>query len=67
MAFHLAAELDLLRLRLHMYDDIVDLFLVSEGALGQQSFSRKPLLFEPNRDLFKPFLRKVRLAARCLA
>mmetsp|Transcript_31809 Transcript_31809/g.70655 ORF Transcript_31809/g.70655 Transcript_31809/m.70655 type:complete len:449 (+) Transcript_31809:45-1391(+) len=59
MVIHMMAELHLLRLRFHMYDDMVDFFIITEGTTGQHSHIRKPLIFENNKHRFGPFLKKV--------
>lgn len=58
MAIQFSAELHLLRLRYHMYHDLVDIFIVAEGMYGHQTYIRKPLIFERNKQHFLGFLHK---------
>ncbi len=51
-------EIDILKLRLHIMDPIVDKFIVEEATV---TFSGQPkeLCFEKNKELFKEFLPKI--------
>lgn len=51
-------EIDILRLRLHILDPIVDRFIIEEATV---TFSGEPkeLCFEKNKELFKEFLPKI--------
>lgn len=51
-------ELDILKLRLHILDPIVDKFIIEEATV---TFSGEPkeLCFEKNKELFKEFLPKI--------
>ncbi len=51
-------EIDILRLRLHILDPIVDRFVIEEATM---TFSGKPkeLCFEKNKELFSEFLHKI--------
>lgn len=51
-------ELDLLELRLHILNDVVDKFVLVEGTRTFQN-KKKELIFEQNKDRFKPFLDKI--------
>ena len=52
-------EVDILNLRLHVLDPYVDRFVIEEST---RTFSGEPkeLVFEKHRDLFTPFLPKIR-------
>jgi len=52
------AELDLLELRLHELDGVVDVFVVTESHFGNHG-DRKPLHFERRKERFKHFLPKI--------
>ena len=51
-------ELDILNLRLHILDPIVDQFIIEEATV---TFSGQPkeLCFEKNKDMFQEFLPKI--------
>ena len=51
-------EIDILNLRLHILDPLVDRFIIEEATV---TFSGEPkeLCFEKNKDLFKEFLHKI--------
>lgn len=51
-------ELDILKLRLHIMDSIVDKFIIEEATV---TFSGEPkeLCFEKNKELFREFLPKI--------
>lgn len=51
-------ELDLLELRLHELNDVVDYFVLVE-ATRTHSNKDKPLFFDENKDRFKKFLPKI--------
>ena len=52
-------ELDILKMRLHILDPIVDQFIIEEATV---TFSGEPkeLCFEKNKDLFREFLPKIK-------
>lgn len=52
-------EIDILKLRLHILDPIVDQFIIEEATVTF-SGEEKELCFEKNRELFKEFLPKIR-------
>lgn len=56
--FQFFNELDILKLRLHVMDDIVDKFVISEAT---ETFSgmKKPLYYEENKELFSEFADKI--------
>ena len=56
--FQFFNELDILKLRMHILDSVVDKFVISEAT---ETFSgrRKPLYFEENREMFKEFEHKI--------
>ena len=56
--FQFFNELDILRLRLHVLDPVVDYFVLSES---DETFSgrKKPLYYEENKDLFREFEHKI--------
>ena len=51
-------ELDILKLRLHILDPIVDRFIIEESTV---TFSGQPkeLCFEKNKEMFREFLPKI--------
>ena len=51
-------ELDILNLRLHIMDPLVDKFIIEEATV---TFSGEPkeLCFEKNKELFREFLPKI--------
>lgn len=51
-------ELDILRLRLHILDPIVDKFIIEEATVTF-SGEQKELCFEKNREMFREFLPKI--------
>ena len=58
--FTLFNELELLKLRLHELYDHVDHFVITESNVTF-SGEPKPLYFSDNREIFRPFLDKIRL------
>lgn len=56
--FQFFNELDLLKLRLHVMNDVVDKFVISEATV---TFSghKKPLYFQENREMFAEFEDKI--------
>lgn len=56
--FQFFNELDILKLRLHVMDPIVDRFVISEAT---ETFSgiKKPLYYEENKHLFREFEHKI--------
>jgi hypothetical protein len=58
--FPMFNELELLKLRLHELYDHVDCFVISESNVSF-SGNAKPLYFSDNREMFRPFLDKIRL------
>jgi hypothetical protein len=53
-------EIELLKLRLHELYDHVDYFVICESTVTF-SGNAKPLWFSENREMFRPFLDKIRL------
>ena len=51
-------EIDILKLRLHIMDPIVDKFIIEEATVTF-SGEEKELCFEKNKELFKEFLHKI--------
>ena len=56
--FQFFNELDILKLRMHVLDDIVDKFVVSEATVTF-SGDKKPLYFQENREMFAAFEHKI--------
>ncbi len=52
-------EIELLQVRLHELNDVVDYFVIVENPLTQ-SGREKPLFFEQNKEKFSKFLPKIR-------
>lgn len=52
-------ELDLLEIRLHELNDVVDFFVISEATKTFTGMS-KPLVFEENKQKFAKFLHKIK-------
>lgn len=59
-AFTFNNELDLLEIRLHELNDVVDHFVLSESTVTHAN-KPKPLYFSLNRERFRPFLHKIDL------
>lgn len=51
-------ELDLIEMRLHTLDDVVDRFVICEGTKYHNG-EPKPLFFNESRERFAPFLHKI--------
>ncbi len=51
-------ELDMLDYRLHLLNDVVDLFVLVESTHSHKGLV-KPLLFHENKDRFQPFAHKI--------
>ncbi|GAB4186869.1 MAG: benzoate transporter [Simkaniaceae bacterium] len=51
-------EFEILKIRLHELDPIVDYFVLVESIETQRG-DEKPLFFEENKNLFQPFLHKI--------
>ena len=56
--FQFFNELDILKLRMHVLDDVVDKFVISEATVTF-SGEKKPLYFQENREMFKEFEDKI--------
>lgn len=56
--FQFFNELDILKLRMHVLNDIVDKFVVSESTVTF-SGDKKPLYFEENKEMFARFQDKI--------
>lgn len=56
--FQFFNELDILKLRLHVMNDIVDKFVISESTVTF-SGDKKPLYFQENQDMFAEFQDKI--------
>lgn len=56
--FQFFNELDILKLRMHVLNDIVDRFVVSESTVTF-SGDPKPLYFQENREMFSEFADKI--------
>ena len=56
--FQFFNELDILKIRLHVLNDVVDKFVISEAT---ETFSglKKPLYYEENKEMFKEFEDKI--------
>lgn len=59
-AFTFNNELDLLEIRLHELNDVVDHFVLSESTVTHAN-KPKPLYFSANRERFRSFLHKIDL------
>ena len=53
-----AFEIDLLEIRMHELNDVVDNFVIYEGSHTDQGIP-KPFIFHRYRDRFKPFMHKI--------
>jgi beta-1,4-mannosyl-glycoprotein beta-1,4-N-acetylglucosaminyltransferase len=53
-------ELDLLDIRLHELDSVVDLFVIVETLEHNANRDRKPICLRPNWDVVKPFEHKIK-------
>lgn len=56
--FQFFNELDILKLRMHVLNDIVDKFVISESTVTF-SGDKKPLYFQENREMFAEFEDKI--------
>ena len=56
--FQFFNELDILLLRMHILNDVVDKFVISESTVTF-SGDPKPLFYEENKDMFKEFEGKI--------
>ena len=56
--FQFFNELDILKLRMHVLNDVADRFVVSESTVTF-SGEKKPLYFQENREMFAPFADKI--------
>lgn len=56
--FQFFNELDILKLRMHVLDDVVDKFVISEATVTF-SGEKKPLYFQENREMFQEFEDKI--------
>lgn len=56
--FQFFNELDILKLRMHVLNDVVDKFVISEATVTF-SGEKKPLYFQENREMFKEFEDKI--------
>lgn len=56
--FQFFNELDILKIRLNVMNDVVDKFVISEAT---ETFSglKKPLYYEENKEMFKEFEDKI--------
>ena len=52
--FQFFNELDILKLRMHVLNDVVDKFVISEATVTF-SCEKKPLYFQENREMFQEF------------
>ena len=50
--FQFFNELDILKLRMHVLNDVVDKFVISEATVTF-SGEKKPLYFQENREMFQ--------------
>lgn len=57
-SFQFFNELDILLLRMHVLNDVVDKFVISESTVTF-SGDPKPLYFQENREMFKEFEHKI--------
>ena len=57
-SFQFFNELDILLLRMHILDDVVDKFVISESTVTF-SGDAKPLYYEENKGMFKEFEHKI--------
>lgn len=56
--FQFFNELDILKLRMHVLNDVVDKFVISEATVTF-SGEKKPLYFQKNREMFQEFENKI--------
>ena len=56
--FQFFNELDILKLRMHVLNDVADRFVISESTVTF-SGEKKPLYFQENREMFAPFEDKI--------
>ena len=56
--FQFFNELDILKLRMHVLNDVVDKFVISEATVTF-SGEKKPLYFQENREMFREFENKI--------
>ena len=56
--FQFFNELDILKLRMHVLNDVVDKFVISEATVTF-SGEKKPLYFQENREMFQEFENKI--------
>ena len=56
--FQFFNELDILKLRMHVLNDVVDKFVISEATVTF-SGEKKPLYFQENREMFQEFEDKI--------
>ena len=56
--FQFFNELDILKLRMHVLNDVVDKFVISEATVTF-SGEKKPLYFQENREMFREFEDKI--------
>lgn len=56
--FQFFNELDILKLRMHVLNDVADRFVISESTVTF-SGEKKPLYFQENREMFAPFADKI--------
>ena len=57
-SFQFFNELDILLLRMHILNDVVDKFVISESTVTF-SGDKKPLYYEENKEMFKEFEHKI--------
>ena len=57
-SFQFFNELDILLLRMHILNDVVDRFVISESTVTF-SGDKKPLFYEENKGMFKEFEHKI--------
>ena len=57
-SFQFFNELDILLLRMHILNDVVDRFVISESTVTF-SGDAKPLFYEENKEMFKEFQHKI--------
>ena len=56
--FQFFNELDILKLRIHVLNDVADRFVISESTVTF-SGEKKPLYFQEHREMFDPFADKI--------
>ena len=57
-SFQFFNELDILLLRMHILNDVVDKFVISESTVTF-SGDAKPLYYEENKEMFQEFEHKI--------